>query len=96
MVRGDDGKQGEGTPTMNTSLILSMLLLAIAPVFSLQAQTGGQVDGVTVKNQKVYSMSGDNLEILADNLKLPFAVEVNTNGWFKVGKGKERGLWKAR
>jgi hypothetical protein len=92
MVRGDDGKQGEGTPTMNTSLILSMLLLAIAPVFSLQAQTGGQVDGVTVKNQKVYSMSGDNLEILADNLKLPFAVEVNTNGWFKVGKGNERRL----
>jgi hypothetical protein len=77
---------------MKTSQILSMLLLAIASVFSLQAQTASPVDGVTVKNQKVYSMSGNRLDILTDNLKLPFAVEVNTNGGFKVGKGKERRL----
>lgn len=77
---------------MKTSRILSILLLAAATVFSLQAQTDGQVDGVTVKDQKVYSMSGDKLEILADNLKFPFNVEVDTNGCFTVGKGKARTL----
>jgi hypothetical protein len=77
---------------MNTRRILFLLLLAVAPLFSLQAQTAGPVDGVTVRNQKVYSMNGDRLDILTDDLKLPFAVEVSTNGEFKVGKGRERKL----
>jgi hypothetical protein len=77
---------------MNTSRILSILLLAIAPAIPLQAQTVSPVDGVTVKDQKVYSMNGEKLEVLADDLQLPFAVEVSTNGEFKVGKGKARRL----
>jgi hypothetical protein len=32
------------------------------------------------------------LELLTDNLKLPFDIEVNTNGSFKVGNGQERKL----
>lgn len=77
---------------MNTHRIFSILSLIVASVFSLYAQTGGGVDGVTVKAQKVYSISGDKLEVLADNLKFPFNVEVCTNGDFKVGKGKARNL----
>jgi len=60
--------------------------------FSLQAQTDNSVDGVTVKGGDVYGMRGGQLEVLTDDLKLPFDVEVNTNGTFKVGNGRERKL----
>ena len=59
---------------------------------SLQAQTDKSVDGVTVKNETVYAMHGAQLDALTDNLKLPCDVEVNTNGYFKVGNGHERKL----
>jgi hypothetical protein len=77
---------------MKTNRILSIISLVVASAFSLQAQAAGVVDGVTVKDQKVYSMSGDRLDILTDDIKFPFAVEVNTHGEFKVGKGQERKL----
>jgi len=59
---------------------------------SLQAQTDSSVDGVTVKGDTVYCMHGGQLEVLTDNVKLPFNIEVSTNGYFKVGKGQERKL----
>ena len=77
---------------MKTSRIFYLTLLVAATGFSLQAQTDSQVDGVTVKDQQVYAMRGDKLELLADNLKFPFAVEVITNGCFTVGQGKVRTL----
>jgi hypothetical protein len=66
--------------------------LALVCVPSLQAQTGDPADGVTVKDDKVYRMHGGQLEVLADSLKLPFDVEVDANGNFKVANGKERKL----
>ncbi len=59
---------------------------------SLQAQADNPVDGVTVKDKQVYSMRGGQLDALTENLKLPFDIEVNTNGFFTVGKGQERKL----
>jgi len=58
----------------------------------LQAQTDSSVDGVTVKGDTVYCLRGGQLEVLADDLKLPFDIEVSTNGCFKVGNGQERKL----
>ena len=59
---------------------------------SLQAQTDRSVDGVTVKGDAVYCMRGGQLEVLTDDLKLPFDIVVSTNSCFKVGKGQERKL----
>ncbi|MGD0022934.1 MAG: DUF6799 domain-containing protein [Smithellaceae bacterium] len=69
---------------------LGFLPVVCAP--SLQAQTNNPADGVTVKGGEVYCLRGGQLELLTDNLKLPFDIEVNTNGSFKVGSGQERKL----
>lgn len=69
---------------------LGFLPVVCAP--SLQAQTDNQVDGVTVKGENVYCIRGEQLEVLMDNLKFPFDIEVNTNGYFKVASGQERKL----
>jgi len=78
------------TRTAGVLFVLGFLPLICAP--SLQAQTDNSVDGVTVKGDNVYAMHGGQMELLTDNLKLPFDIEVNTNGYFKVGKGQERKL----
>ena len=59
---------------------------------SLHAQSDNAADGVTVKNAKIYNIQGDQLVELTDVEKLPFDVEVSTNGTFKVADGKERTL----
>ena len=41
---------------------------------------------------KPYCLRGEQLELLTENIKLPLDIEVNTNGYFKVGKGKDRKL----
>lgn len=74
----------------NAGVFLCLLFLAVGSALSLQAQSGNPVDGVTVKDGKVYSLRGDQSELLADNLELPFKVEVSTNGTFKVADSKER------
>jgi hypothetical protein len=76
---------------MNRIIRVFLLAFAFAPA-PLLAQPSNLVDSVTVKDAKVYSIQGDQMEILADNLKLPFSVEVSTNGTFTVGSGKERKL----
>ncbi|MGD0745963.1 MAG: DUF6799 domain-containing protein [Verrucomicrobiota bacterium] len=73
-------------------VLFCQCFLALVCVPSLQAQTSDAADGVTVKDGKVYCLRGGQLEVLADNLKLPFDVEVDTNGNFKVANGKERKL----
>ena len=72
--------------------ILCILLLAVIWAPALQAQTSSQVDSFTVKNGTIYAMHGDDLDALAKNIKLPFDVEVTTNGTFTVANGKERKL----
>ncbi len=72
----------------NRMLLVAILAMLCAPAIQLWA--GDDVNGVTVKDNKVFAIRGDKLEILATNLSLPFDVEVTTNGTFTVGKGKER------
>jgi hypothetical protein len=59
---------------------------------SLQAQTDSSADGVTAKGENVYCIRGEQLEVLTGNLKFPFDIEVNTNGYFTVASGQERKL----
>jgi hypothetical protein len=70
--------------------IILPLLLMILGVPSFQARADDPVDGVTVKNAKVYCVRGDTLEAITDSLVLPFDVRVSTNGSFRVAGGKER------
>jgi len=82
--------------TLNMSGIARALFclgaMAIVGASSLKAQTDSSVDGVTVQADQAYSMRGDQLDVLTDVLKLPFEVEVTTNGTFTVAGGKERKL----
>ena len=59
---------------------------------SLHAQSDNAANGVTVRGGKIYKIQGDQLAELNEVLKLPFDVEVDTNGTFKVADGKERKL----
>ncbi|HZI31443.1 MAG TPA: DUF6799 domain-containing protein, partial [Candidatus Binatia bacterium] len=67
--------------------------LCVAFVPALQARSGAAVDGVTVKGGKAYYIRGEELKPITNELTLPFDVEMNTNGIFKIGDdGKERKL----
>lgn len=55
------------------------------------AETAG-VDGVTFKDDQLYVTQGDKLSPAETSISLPFEVEVETNGTFKVAGGKERKL----
>jgi hypothetical protein len=73
--------------------IFYKLLLVIACFTSpLLARAGNDVDAVTVKDDKVYSIQGGQMDLLLENVKFPEDVEVTTNGTFTVGTGKERKL----
>jgi hypothetical protein len=73
--------------------ICCALVLVIVPwVGRLYAQASDQVDAVTVIDNKVYALQGDQQAALTENLQLPFEVEVSTNGTFTVAKGKDRKL----
>jgi len=74
------------------SALFCLGFLSVVGAFSLPAQTESPADAVTVKDANVYSMQGGQLEVLADNLKFPGDIVVNTNGSFKVGNGQERKL----
>jgi len=73
-------------------VLSGLAFLAVVWTPSLQAQTDKSVDGVTVKNEIVYAMRGSQLDALTDVLKFPYDIEVNTNGYFKVGNGRDRKL----
>lgn len=76
---------------MNINRILLLVWLPIFFGLALPVRALAEVDGATVKDNQVYAIQGDQLEPLTQNLKLPFKVEVYTNGTFKVGKdGKPR------
>jgi hypothetical protein len=74
------------------SVLFCLGLLSFVCAPSLPAQPESSADGVTVKNGEPYCLRGEQLEALTENIKLPLDIEVNTNGCFKVGKGKERKL----
>jgi hypothetical protein len=71
---------------------ISASVLFFVWVPSLVAQMDDNLDGVIAKAGTVYCMRGEQLEALTNVLKLPFDVEVKTNGAFKVTDGKERKL----
>jgi len=77
---------------MKMKRISHLIFIAMICTSGLRAWGDGEPDGVTVKDNQVYAMYGDKLEMLTENLKLPFGVEVYTNGYFKVGDGKKREL----
>jgi hypothetical protein len=70
---------------MNRIVCLPLWIIGCA--LSLQAQ-----DNVTAKGGKVYAVSGDQQEVIADSLKFPSEVVISNNCTFTVGKGKERRL----
>jgi hypothetical protein len=78
------------TRMVGTLFCLCFLSGICAP--PLLAQSDSAADGATVKDGKVYTIQGGQLVELTEAVKLPFDVEVNTNGIFKVGDGKERTL----
>lgn len=72
--------------------IIVLLLLATIGATSFQARAGDPVEGATVKEGKVCSVRGDELEALTENLQFPFDVEIHTNGSFQVANGKARSM----
>ena len=81
----------------SVSLLSSSVMFCASFMFviagaSLWAQNDNAPDGVTLKDGQVCSLRGDQSEALTEDLKLPFDVEVKTNGTFTVADGKERKL----
>ena len=75
-----------------TGVLFCLCLLSGICTPSLHAQSDSANNGVTVKDGKICKIQGDQLAELNEVLKLPFDVEVNTNGNFTVAGGKERKL----
>ncbi len=76
----------------SSCLNLCLVLLLAICAFSLRAKADSALDGATIKGTQAYGIRGEQLDELTDVVKLPFEVEVNTNGTFKVSGGKERNL----
>ena len=70
----------------------ALTCLCFLTLAGAQAQSADSADGVTVKGDRVYCLRGDRTELLTDNVKFPFDVEVTTNGTFTVANGRERRL----
>ena len=68
----------------------ALLCVGYLSMTGSQAQSLASIEGVTVKSGIVYSVRGERLEVLTDNVKFPSDVEATTNGTFTVAKGKER------
>jgi hypothetical protein len=67
-------------------------LLAILGAVPLQLRAADAADAATVKSNQVYSVQGDKLEPLTENLEFPSEVKVDTNGVFQIADGKKRAL----
>ena len=68
-------------------------VVALLLTTAVRADDNRSADGVQYKGGQVYCLRGDALQPLTSKtIKLPFDVEVSTNGTFKVGEGKERKL----
>lgn len=71
---------------------IGIMALVALGLFPLPASAADSVEGVTIKDGKIYSLKGDQQALLAENLKFADKIEVSTNGTFKVDDGKERKL----
>ncbi len=76
----------------NMKKILCVLFLAATWTTWLRAEDTSSADAATVKDGKIYSMQGGNLELLAANIQFPQKIEITTNASFIVADGKERKL----
>src|SRR5437868_1704975 len=79
---------------LNISRIACALLCSLPVVCapSLLAQADNRVEAVTVRGGEMYSLRGEQAQLLTAELKLPFDVEIKTNGTFQIAAGKERKL----
>ena len=93
---GQDARRVRRKLNRRCRAIFLLCFLAGIGTPSLRAQSDSAADGVTVKDGKIYNIQGDQLVELTEVEKLPFDVEVSTNGTFKVGDGKERTLGEAQ
>jgi hypothetical protein len=77
---------------MNMNRIICAGLLAILGLAPLKMRADDAAEAVIIQSNQVYSVQGDKLEPLVENLKFPSEVEVDTNGNFQVAHGKKRAL----
>jgi hypothetical protein len=77
---------------MNMKRFICTWLLIAGCVPLLKAQSDSPADSVTANVKNIYAISGDQQEVITNNLKFPNDVEISTNVTFKVGKGKDRTL----
>jgi hypothetical protein len=78
--------------TIPMKRIFPVILFALGFVPWFPAWAGEEAEAVTVKDDKVYAVTGERRKALTAELKFPDKVMVNTNGSFTVGNGKERKL----
>ena len=69
-----------------------LAFLAGAWPLSLPAQSDNPVDGVTLKDGKLYTTRGDQTELLKGKLEFPPNIKFDPKGTFKVGDGADRTL----
>ncbi len=60
--------------------------------YSVQGQVDTSADAVTIKGKQLYFLSDNQWEPTTNMVKLPFDVEIKTNGIFTVAGGSERRL----
>jgi hypothetical protein len=78
---------------MNLKRFFSIWALAIILAgLSLSARADDVPEAVTVRQAKIYSLQGETVAALTENLKLAADLEINTNGNFQVAAGKPRAL----
>jgi hypothetical protein len=73
-------------------ILLKASFLLVFCVTSLQAQVDPSIDSVTLKDKEIYYLRAGHWEPATNVIKLPFEVEVKTNGVFTVAGGRERKL----
>jgi hypothetical protein len=89
---------GQAEPTLTLRrrrlawLLFCLGLVSGVSASSVRAQADESVDAAAVKGDVAYAVRGSEMEPLKEILKLPFEVEVNTNGIFTVADGEERKL----
>jgi hypothetical protein len=71
------------------ALACSGFLLALG-VALLQAQTDSSVDAATLRGKQLCVLLEGQWEPTTNSVKLPFDIEINTNGMFTVAGGSER------
>ncbi len=77
---------------MKSVLFIRWCVISVPWIAFMLAVQGAEIDGVKIKDKEAVIIQGKELVPLVEPLKLPFEVEVKTNGVFTVAGGKERQL----